>query len=158
MEVESPEKVEKMEERLKETIRKRVEEARILNIYGMAALVAEELGVRFGKNYGSYYVFPKMSREEFNKGKERRVPLGIVYDDYGSNLTIFYRGKEVFDVHLGDIELYNPEGNWVNELVKLYETAKLSRAKKEVAREIKKIKEEAEKWGVSIEALMEDEE
>jgi len=144
--------VEGVRRRLEEVKARRIEEAERLGIYGMAVLVATELGSRFGKVHGSYYVFPPLSKEEFMQDKERSAPLGIVYDDYGPNLEVWSRGRKVFAVHLGDITLYVP-GSWVNDLVNLHKTAKAEAVRRRVKAEIEAIKEEARKWGIPLEEL-----
>ncbi len=145
--------IKELEERLQKLKEKRIKEARGLGLDDKARLVARELGTQFPKNHGSWWVFPPV--EKFPPRVSDHEFL-IAYDDYGGNLEVFYRGKKVLDVHLGDIVLYVP-GPWIRELVNHYEAAKLKRARRELKLKLKALEEDAKRWGVRLEDLVCDE-
>lgn len=144
--------VEGVRKRLEEIKRQRVAEARRLGIFEMVKLVTTELGSKFWKVHGNYYVFPRMSEEEFRRASGGEYRLYMLYDDYGANAEVWYEGRKVFDASLGEITLYVP-GSWVNQLINLYKAAKIEAAKKRVKAELEAIKKEALRWGLSLEDL-----
>ena len=119
-------------EELKNKIAERIREAKHLNIYSTARMVAEHLGKMIDKRYGNYWIY--------DNGE-----LRITFDDYGGTLSIMYWGRKVFSSKWSDIiYLYIP-GEWVEKLNKLYERAREAAELKEAERlmdEIKRIKEE----------------
>lgn len=125
------------EERLRELIEARKEEAESLGIYGMASQVARRLGKESPKKYGSYWFFC-------------RGGLKIIWDDYGSNLDIYYKDQQVFCVHLGDIEAYRPDvGEWLELLRRIYEDEVVPKIEAEEAEKVRELLREAEeRWGI----------
>lgn len=126
--------VRKLEDRLREVERARLEEANRLRIKQMAELVAVELGEYQGNEK---YVF---------KGSN------LVITKHYDGVSIHVGGKLVF-YHAAVLQAYRP-GTWVNRLINLYKAAKLQRAKRELAEKIEKLRREAENWGVSLEELL----
>lgn len=146
----SEETIEELERRLAELKKQRIREAKELGIAEKARLVAVELGAEFPKSHGSWWVFPPI--QEFPPRVSDHEFL-IAYDDYGNNLEVFYGGRKVLDVHLGDITLYVP-GPWIRELINHYEAAKIKRARRELGFKIRALEEEAARWGVRLEDLI----
>ena len=122
-------------EELKNKIAERIREAKHLNIYSTARMVAEHLGKRIDKRYGNYWIY--------DNGE-----LRITFDDYGGTLSIMYWGRKVFSSKWSDIiYLYIP-GEWVEKLNKLYERAREAAEMKEAKRLIDEIKRIREEWGL----------
>ncbi len=146
----------KLKKRFEEIKGQRIEEARKLGIYSMVATVTEELGSTFAVKHGDLHVFPPMTWEEFRRVKPTDYELYMLYDDYGHNIDVWYKGRKVFRANLGDVTLYIP-GEWVEELKKLYAVAKDAMRKRWLKRELEALKKEAEKWGLTLKDLGIDE-
>jgi len=122
-------------EELKNKIAERIREAKHLNIYSTARMVAEHLGKRIDKRYGNYWIY--------DNGE-----LRITYDDYGGTLSIIHKGKKVFSSRWsGEIYLYIPSG-WVKKLYELYERAREAAEMKEAERLMNEIKRIKKEWGL----------
>ena len=135
--------VETVEERVKQLIKARKEEAERLGIYGMAWRVARKLGKPEPKKYGAYWIF-------------HRNGLKIIWDDYAPNLDITYGGQLVFRVHLGDVEAYRPDvKGWLEQLKQIYEDEVVPLIEAEKRKELEEyLKEIEQRWGIKPEEVI----
>jgi hypothetical protein len=132
--------VEKLRNWIEEVKRQRVEEAKRLRLAEKCATIARVFGEKAFKGHGYLYTY-------------RGADITIVYDDYGNNIDVFLSGRQVLDVGGGVVELYVP-GGWIDKVEELYrEAAELEKARRR-AEEMRKLLEEAEKWGIDIKSIL----
>lgn len=131
---------------------KRIREAAEKRLSSKAMLVAEELGEKIYKTHGNWHVYPReaiVKNNWYTTWDTSRADLVIIYDDYGANIDVWYKGRKVLDVHMGDITLYIP-GEWEKQLEQLYEKARKKREEREREEELRKLIEEAKRWNINI--------
>jgi len=130
------------------------------NILGKVVDIVTALGVRFSKNYGSYWVYMEpetlMSKAKTTNDVMKLVNdahLTIIFDDYGRNADVYYKGKRVFYAHLGDVEKVCM-GEWMDVIDKLYNKAVKINEDRERKELIDEITKEAEEWGIDLDKLV----
>ena len=130
------------------------------NIFGKIIDIVTTMGVQFHKNHGSYWVYiePETLMSNVKSMDDvmkliNSTQLVIIFDDYGRNADVYYRGKKVFYIHLGEVEKVSA-GEWMDMIDKLYNKAiKISRERERKAL-LDEIVKEAEEWGIDLENLV----
>jgi hypothetical protein len=102
--------------------------------------IAQELGKKQPKKYGSWWVYDQDG-------------IAISYDDFGDNISIVYQAVTVFSTQVGNIIRYRPDIiGWINILDKLYDgQVKIIIDKNEIEKREKLEQEMYLKWGIKVE-------
>jgi len=130
------------------------------NMYGKIMNITKTLGIQFHKNHGSYWVYIKPERymEKLENIRDvdkliQSAELVMIYDDYGANMEAYWRGKQVLDIHLGNVKRA-VLGDWIDVVNKLFmRTIEVQRERERKAL-IEEITKEAEEWGIDLDELV----
>jgi hypothetical protein len=122
---------------LSERVKILKKDAREREIGLKAVAVASRLGITQPKNHGAWH---NLQDDE----------MSISYDDYGDNMSINYKGTNVFSLHLGNIEAYRPDiENWIFKLDELYQRKARPIMEAEIkAKQTERETEIKSKWGL----------
>lgn len=148
------EELEDIKSMIREIKNKRLEEAKRQHIPYKAGEVALYLGRAYTKKHGNYWIYPDPKKDEVYIYKlPKEMDFVIIYDDYGRNLNVYYKGKEVLEVHLGDLIKYVP-GEWVDRLNELYAKVEEMKSRKKKQDLINQITKEASEWDIDLDELI----
>ena len=129
-----------------------------------AFTIASELGRGIAKSHGNYLIYPPITIDEYRSHTfselSRKYGLLIVADDYVFNVDVYCNGEHVLSVSRDTVYRFVPESDkcadWIGKVEELYLKARESMAVSQTEREIKKIVEKCEKFGVDIDEVLSD--